>query len=75
MTIWGHNKNQSRNISKVLGSHGYSSTNWEYCSSLDTQITMIKITEYFSKLKNGKAGGPDGITNECIKKSFSVTEN
>ena len=38
-------------------------------------IYKSKINKDLLCLKNGKAGGPDGITDDCIKKRFSLVDN
>jgi len=39
----------------------------------DDPITIKEIKFVLNKLKNGKAGGPDGIINEVIKYSCNIT--
>ena len=41
-------------------------------SDLNINISIEEIEHAISKLKNAKAPGIDGITNECIKKSSPV---
>jgi hypothetical protein len=42
-------------------------------SETDDPITIKEIKFVLNKLKNGKAGGPDGIINEVIKYSCNIT--
>ena len=44
----------------------YCFSNWKYTGYLNDPITLEEITDEASKLKAGKAAGPDGITNTSI---------
>ena len=55
---------------QTLGNHDYCFSNWKYTGHLNDPITLEEITEEASKLKAGKAAGPDGITNTSIKLGF-----
>ena len=45
-------------------------SNWKCTGHLNDPITLEEITEEASKLKAGKAAGPDGKTNTSIKLGF-----
>ena len=55
---------------QTLGNHDYCFSNWKCTGQLNDPITREEITDKASKLKAGKAAGPDGITNTSIKLDF-----
>ena len=55
---------------QTLENHDYCFSNWKCTGHLNDQITLEEIIEEASKLKAGKAAGPDGITNTSIKLGF-----
>ena len=55
---------------QTLGNNDYCFSNWKYTGYLNDPITLEEITDEASKLKAGKAAGPDGITNTTIKLGF-----
>ena len=59
---------------QTLGNHDYCFSNWKCTGNLKDPIALEEITEEASKLKAGKAAGPDGITNTSIKLGFQTMQ-
>ena len=61
------------NFSTISCFHDYMQTLSRPISEIDNPITQAEITLAISTAPNGKAAGPDQITNELLKQSYGVT--
>ena len=59
---------------QTLGNHDDCFSNWKGTGHLNDPIELKEVTKEDSKLKAGKAAGPDGKTNNSINLSFQSTQ-